>query len=568
MQAADGFPEFDHYEISRVLGEGGMGIVYLARDRRTDLPVAIKLMSKRIQDPESQFRFVRENQILSALNHRNIVRCYEITQSHSGVPSIVMEYVDGVDLRAFEGRPFQELLPLMIQAAMGMEYLRRQNIVHRDLSSNNILVVLESEKRLVKILDFGIAKILHENPVDGDVHTQTGQFLGKFAFASPELFVSTDVDWRSDVYSLGVVYYRLLTMQPPVKVEKTGNYFEWVMAHQRHHSYDFEPVPGCPEVPEGLKAVVRRMLSRDPLERPQSYSEVIQDLDGVQRAARAAGLEPDPAVVCTLPAPFAGASGSHPSGRSGAASPSGSPPRPVAPARPVVAPVAAGGYDTPGGGRRVFGAEADRSPYRPATDEETYRQERAHLAAAAAGARSPAEPAPLARDVDGASPEFERTARYDEVRELVGARVVPPGGAAAPASSAQAPPRAPAPVPAEPVPSTPAGARAARPTAPRAAPRSADLLVAGPGYPGPKVRADRPVSVPRVTAGPKPRRLLVALIVLAILAFLGAVVAGLVYLLQMASAPGHARLAPPDRAAVAALGPGSAPRAPQTKEPS
>ena len=102
-------PEFDHYTISRVLGEGGMGRVYLANDRRTGLPVAIKVMSGWASDPELQARFLKESRILSALSHRNIVRCYEITESRDGILSIVMGYVDGVDFRAFEGRPFPEL---------------------------------------------------------------------------------------------------------------------------------------------------------------------------------------------------------------------------------------------------------------------------------------------------------------------------------------------------------------------------------------------------------------------------------------------------------------------------
>lgn len=563
MHAEDGFPEFDHYEISKVLGEGGMGIVYLARDQRTDLPVAIKLMSKRIHDPESQFRFVRENQILSALNHRNIVRCYEITQSRSGVPSIVMEYVDGVDLRAFEGRPFHELLPLMIQTAMGMEYLRRQSIVHRDLSSNNILVVLESEKRLVKILDFGIAKILHENPVDGDVHTQTGQFLGKFGFASPELFVSTDVDWRSDVYSLGVVFYRLLTTQPPVKVEKTSNYFEWVMAHQRSHSFDFEPVPDCPVVPDQLKAVVRRMLSRDPMSRPQSYTEVIQELDRVQRDARAAGLEPDPAVVATLPAAFVASTGSHPSGRSGAGSPSGSPPRPVGPSRPA-APPAAGGFDTPGGGRREIPGAGEAPLARPAEDVDTFRQHPSHRTPhfRPGGASSPS---PAAQALDAAPPadglvppEWEKTARYDDLREIVGGRAAPQAGASAPKPVA---PPAPEPPSRPHGSSTPTNVRTGRGAA-----RTADLLVAGPGYAGARIRAARPAGFPSVLPGQKPRKLLVAVIVLAILALLGALIAGLAYLLQQAARGEQAGLRRPVPAVRAVLDPAPRTRAAQTEE--
>ncbi len=319
-------PEFEHYTVSRVLGEGGMGLVYLAHDRRTGLPVAIKVMSKREFDPELQARFLKENRILSALNHRNIVRCYDITESLEGMLSIVMEYVDGVDFRAFEGRPYPELLPLMIQALMGLAYLRGQNIVHRDLSSNNIFVTLENQTRVTKILDFGVAKILQQQAVDGDVRTRTGQFLGKFAFASPEHFFPSSIDWRSDVYSLGVIFHRLLTKKPPITVARKANYYEWLVAHQRENVFEVSAPPGVPALPEALRDIVRRMLARSPDDRPQSYEEILGVLDRIQRGL-SAGLEPDPLLLRTLPPPVEGRIGSS-GGRSGPtpSSPSVSPP--------------------------------------------------------------------------------------------------------------------------------------------------------------------------------------------------------------------------------------------------
>jgi serine/threonine protein kinase len=302
-------PEFDHYTVSRVLGEGGMGLVYLATDRRTGLPVAIKVMSRWAADPELQARFLKENRILSSLNHRNIVRCYEITESREGTPSIVMEYVDGVDFRAFEGRPYPELLPLMIQALMGLSYLRGQNILHRDLSSNNIFVTLENQTRVTKILDFGVAKVLQQQVADGDVKTRTGQFLGKFAFASPEHFLPSGVDWRSDVYSLGVIFHRLLTKKAPITVARKSNYYDWMVAHQQEHTFEVTAPAGVPPVPEALKSVVRRMLARTPDDRPRSYEEIIHVLDRVQRGL-SPELEPDPEALRTLPPPVEGRIGS------------------------------------------------------------------------------------------------------------------------------------------------------------------------------------------------------------------------------------------------------------------
>ncbi len=290
-------PKFEHYTVTRVLGEGGMGVVYEGQDRRTELPVAIKVMSRhRLSDPDLQKRFLKENEILSSLNHRNIVRCYEITRALEGTPSIVMEYLDGVDFRAFEGRPFPELLPLMIQACMGLSYLRLRNILHRDLSSNNILVVLERGKRLVKIVDFGVAKILDEARRDGELEEPC-------ALAAPELFLTHAIDWRADVYSLGVIFHRLLTKRMPLRVERAANYYEWVMAHQRPIELDISAPEGAPPLPEDLRAIVKRMLAKDPAERPPSYEWIIGALDTIHRELTRAGKVPDPDTLVELPPP-------------------------------------------------------------------------------------------------------------------------------------------------------------------------------------------------------------------------------------------------------------------------
>jgi serine/threonine protein kinase len=297
-----------------------MGLVYLANDQRTGLPAAIKVMSGWAWDAELEARFLEENRILSALNHRNIVRCYEITQSRDGIPSIVMEYVDGVDFRAFEGRPFPELLPLMIQALMGLAYLRSKGILHRDLSSNNIFVTLENDRRVTKILDFGVATILQRGALDGDVKTQAGRFLGKLAFFSSEHFLQSNIDWRTDVYSLGVIFHRLLTGKPPITVARESNYFDWLVAHQKEHRFEAEAPADMPPLPEALRDVVRRMLSRSPDDRPQSYEEILDVLDRIQQGLPPA-LEPDPLALRTLPPPVEGRMGS-----STPSSPSLSPP--------------------------------------------------------------------------------------------------------------------------------------------------------------------------------------------------------------------------------------------------
>lgn len=278
-----------------------MGIVFLAEDRRTHLPVAAKVMSRSLSDPELQARFMKENQILASLNHRNIVRCYEITRSREGLPTIVMEYLKGVDFGAFEGRAFPELLPLMVQAAMGLAYLKERNILHRDLSPNNILVTLQDDRRLVKILDFGVAKVLQEG--SGGELTQTGEFLGKLAYASHELLTFGHIDFRSDIYSLGVIFFRLLTKRRPINVQNSRNYLEWVMAQENRAPIDFSAPEGNPPIPAPLQALVLKMLAKKSDDRPQGYEEIIDALVAAQAEAEKAGLVPDPDAVANLPSP-------------------------------------------------------------------------------------------------------------------------------------------------------------------------------------------------------------------------------------------------------------------------
>src|SRR5206468_3670305 len=135
----------------------------------------------------------------------------------------------------------------------------------------------------VKIVDFGVAKILDEVRGEGDVKTRTGQFLGKFSFAAPELFLTHAVDWRADVYSLGVIFHRLLTRRTPLKVERAANYYEWVLAHQKPLVLDLTPPDGAPPLPDELASIVKRMLAKDPGERPPTYEWVIGALDSIHR---------------------------------------------------------------------------------------------------------------------------------------------------------------------------------------------------------------------------------------------------------------------------------------------
>lgn len=388
-----------------------MGIVFLAEDRRTHLPVAAKVMSRSLNDPELQARFMKENQILASLNHRNIVRCYEITRSREGLPTIVMEYLKGVDFGAFEGRPFPELLPLMVQAAMGLAYLKERNILHRDLSPNNILVTLQDDRRLVKILDFGVAKVMQEG--SGGELTQTGEFLGKLAYASHELLTFGHIDFRSDIYSLGVIFFRLLTKRRPINVQNSRNYLEWVMAQENRAPVDFSAPEGNPPVPESLQALVMKMLAKKSDDRPQGYEEIIDALVAAQAEAERAGLVPDAEEVANLPSPEAPKSVSGSAGlKAGARTPSPSGGSPA-------------GWTPPSGlpddGAFAFGEEETRAP---SSASQVSRVTRAAATATTSASPVPAAPAYRAQAAAGAPssqvPDWLEQAGYDEQMQGLG----------------------------------------------------------------------------------------------------------------------------------------------------
>ena len=181
-----------HYRVLKRIGRGGMGIVYRAVDERDGRLVALKVIRESetsgnedaAHAHEARIRFDSEAEILRSLLHVNVVAFYEIGEK-DGTPCLAMEYLDGVPLTTFAGRPWTETVPLLIQAAHGLEYLSSRGIVHRDLSPDNILVIERGGERIVKLLDFGVAKMF-ERGSGLESLTATGFFLGKVAYGSPE----------------------------------------------------------------------------------------------------------------------------------------------------------------------------------------------------------------------------------------------------------------------------------------------------------------------------------------------------------------------------------------------
>jgi serine/threonine protein kinase len=263
-----------NYRVERVLGQGGMGAVYLAHQPSLDRKVAIKIMSRRFaHDPSFAERFAREARTMARLNHQNIVNVYDYGQAGSAC-YLVMEYVDGVNLRQAmrEGNLRAEQgLAIVPQVCEALQYAHDEGIVHRDIKPENILI---DKKSRVKIADFGLAKLVDD---DQPSLTLTGsrQLLGTLSYMAPEQIERpTAVDHRADIYSLGVVLYELLTGELPLgRFQLPGEKF-----------------PGH----AALDDVVVRTLEKQPDRRFQQASEV---RTAVEVARHNASFEPAPAVL-------------------------------------------------------------------------------------------------------------------------------------------------------------------------------------------------------------------------------------------------------------------------------
>jgi len=206
------------YRVVRLIGEGGMGAVYLAEDVRLGRQVALKLVRGAIAAPSLLRHFRSEERILAALNHANIARLYGSGATADGTPFFVMEYVDGLRIDRYcteRALAVRERLELFRKVCGAVQYAHQRLVIHRDLKPSNVLVSNESEP---KLLDFGIGKVLDENSAAGDLTMTLGASMTP-EYASPEQLRGDAITTASDVYSLGIVLYEMLTGRRPYRIE-------------------------------------------------------------------------------------------------------------------------------------------------------------------------------------------------------------------------------------------------------------------------------------------------------------------------------------------------------------
>jgi serine/threonine-protein kinase len=262
--------EIANYRITERLGEGGMGVVYKGVDLNLDRPVAIKVLnSDLVRNPELVERFRAEARAQANLNHTNLATLYSFIM-HEGTAMMVMEFVDGETLENMVRRrgpiPSQEAIPLFKQALLGIGYAHRMGIIHRDLKPSNLML---SRNGIVKVMDFGIAKVMGAQRM-----TRTGTQMGTAFYMSPEQVLGKAVDIRSDIYSLGITLYEMLTAHVPFEADSDYQ----TMAH---HVSTLPPLPTrfYPYIPKGVENAVLRAMEKNPDARFQTVEEFGQALE-------------------------------------------------------------------------------------------------------------------------------------------------------------------------------------------------------------------------------------------------------------------------------------------------
>ena len=279
------------YSLVEMIGQGSMGRVYGAKDTLLGgVPVAVKFLSQMLLNKKMKARFEREAMTCAQLGHRSrhIVRVSDCGVNDEGVPFYVMEYLNGESLGEVISRQplsLPRFIAMTRQICLGLQCAHQGitignevcPIVHRDIKPSNILITQdETLGELATILDFGIAKMLQEDS------NQTNCFMGTLAYSSPEQMEGRELDARSDIYSLGVMMFQMLTGKMPLYADP-HNFSGWYRTHRLQMPRSFESANSSVKLPKSLENLVMSCLAKSPNDRPQNVAEVIRELEPLDR---------------------------------------------------------------------------------------------------------------------------------------------------------------------------------------------------------------------------------------------------------------------------------------------
>ncbi|HEY5611793.1 MAG TPA: protein kinase, partial [Thermoanaerobaculia bacterium] len=269
-----------HYRILDRLGEGGMGVVYRAEDTKLGRSVALKFLPPEVsRDAEAKSRFEREARAASLLDHPNICTIYGFGEAEGGQLYIAMAHYDGESLAAriaLEVLPLGEAIRIVEQIARGLGKAHSSGIVHRDIKPANVMLTSEG---VAKILDFGLAKLSGATGI-----TRSHTSLGTIAYMAPEQIKGEEVGLQADIWALGIVLFELLTGKRPFRGEYTESIQYAILNEQPATITDLRP-----DLPSELDPIIKRMLRKDPLQRYQTASEVLSELEPLKTPSSGAG---------------------------------------------------------------------------------------------------------------------------------------------------------------------------------------------------------------------------------------------------------------------------------------
>jgi serine/threonine protein kinase len=270
----------NHFTILDRLGKGGMAEVYLAEDNNLKRRVALKVLPEEMaRDPVRLKRFQREAETIAALNHPNIVTIFSIEEAEE-IRFLTMEFVEGETLGQFippDGMDANTFLRLAMPVVEALSAAHGKGIVHRDLKPGNIMVNREGR---IKVLDFGLAKLLHDDSdpnashLETNIETEAGVVLGTFPYMSPEQIQGKKLDHRTDIFSLGTIFYEMLTGRRPFRGETSADLISSILRDNPQPISELKK-----EIPEQLDQIIQRCLMKDPNDRFQTARDLYNELD-------------------------------------------------------------------------------------------------------------------------------------------------------------------------------------------------------------------------------------------------------------------------------------------------